>query len=109
MRPAGRERVTVLEERSGRVRLLVDRDAPGWLVALITRFPGWRATVDGRSTPVARAKVAWSAVPVSAGAHEVLLEHRPVSVRYLERLINVIAADCEISAPTCGPPSGGGR
>jgi hypothetical protein len=80
--PARRERVTVLDERPGRVRLSVHRDAPGWLVALFTHFPGWRALVDGRPAPIHRANVAFSSVPVPAGAHQVVLEYRPGSVRW---------------------------
>jgi hypothetical protein len=80
-RTASVERVTVLEERPGRVRLSVERDAAGWLAALITAFPGWRATVDGRPVPLRRANVAFCAVPLARGEHEVVLEYRPASVR----------------------------
>jgi hypothetical protein len=80
--PAGRKRLEVLDQRPGRVLLAVERDAPGWLVALLTRFPGWRATVDGRPAPLYRANVAFTAVPVPAGRHRVELDYRPASVRW---------------------------
>jgi uncharacterized membrane protein YfhO len=39
--------------------------------------PGWRAWVDGRETSVLRANVAFRAVAVGAGRHEVELRYRP--------------------------------
>lgn len=74
-------RVTVLEETPERVRLRVDRTRPGWLVARISRFPGWKATVNGRSVSLATADYAFTGVPVPTGRSEVVLEYRPTSVR----------------------------
>ena len=74
--------VEVLEQRTTKVRLRVTRSDPGWLVAIQTSYPGWTATVDGRKAPVERADYAFTAVPVGAGTHEVVLRYRPVSVRY---------------------------
>lgn len=78
--PAGR--VEVLREEATEVALRVTRDAPGWLVALQTYYPGWEATVDGRRVPLRRANVAFSAVPVPAGTVEVVLRYAPRSVHY---------------------------
>ena len=74
--------VEVLEQRATKVVLRVTRADPGWLVAIQTSFPGWTATVDGRGADVERANYAFTAVPVSAGTHEVVLRYRPRSVRY---------------------------
>jgi hypothetical protein len=79
--PGQQQAVQVLEETPTRIRLAVERDAPGWLVALQTYFPGWRATVDGRPAAIARANLAFSAVPVGAGTSEVVLEYDPPSVK----------------------------
>ena len=63
------------------MRLRVRRDRPGWVVALRTHYPGWTAQVDGRSVPLVRADVAFSAVAVGAGTREVVLRYHPTSVR----------------------------
>lgn len=51
--------------------------APGYAVFSEPYHPYWQATVDGRPTPVARADLAFRAVPVPAGTHRVRLEYRP--------------------------------
>lgn len=74
--------VEVLREDAEEIHLRVDRASPGWLVALSTRFPGWEATVNGRAVPLRRANVAFTALPVDAGASDVVLRLRPKSVKY---------------------------
>jgi uncharacterized membrane protein YfhO len=44
-------------------------------------YPGWRAFVDGSETPILRANVALSAVPVRANAKQVDLIFDPWSVK----------------------------
>ena len=72
----------MLSQRATEVRLKVDRDSPGWLVARQTWFPGWTATVNGNAAEVARADMAFTAVAVPGGMSEVVLRYRPASVRY---------------------------
>jgi hypothetical protein len=56
-------------------------------------YPGWRAFVDGSETPILRANVALSAVPVRAGAKQVELIFDPWSVKVgiVITIITVIA------------------
>ncbi len=64
-------------------RVTVDTDAPGrrLLVLSDTWFPGWRVTVDGRTAAIARANVAFRAVPVPPGRHRLVFEYAPGSFR----------------------------
>lgn len=64
--------------------LTVRATAPrrGWLVVRQTYTPGWQATVDGRAVTVRRADVAFQAVPVPAGVHEIRLTYDPESVSH---------------------------
>lgn len=73
--------VRLLAETPTEVRLEVRRGGPGWLVARQSHFPGWEATVNGRTTPTTRADVAFTAVPVPEGTSTVVLRYRPLSVR----------------------------
>lgn len=54
-----------------RVVVEAQADRPGWLVLTDTWYPGWRAYVDGRETPIRPANYLFRAVPVSAGRHTV--------------------------------------
>jgi hypothetical protein len=76
--PAGTTRIVDL--RADRVRIAADLDRPGYVVLVDAYAPGWRATVDGRSTPVLRANVAFRAVPVDRGSHVVEMVYRPLSI-----------------------------
>ena len=62
-------------------RVAVDAAAPATLVVANATFPGWRATVDGTEARIASPEGRPFAVPVPAGAHEVVLEYRPLSFR----------------------------
>lgn len=66
--------------RADRVRIEAELSHSGYVVLVDTFDPGWKATVDGAATPVLRANVAFRAVPVPAGRHEVVLLYRPASV-----------------------------
>ncbi len=55
--------------------------AAGQLVVLDTYYPGWHATVDGRSVPIRAANGAFDAIAVPKGSHVVRLSYHPTSVR----------------------------
>lgn len=58
----------------------VDAPNPALLVVAETWFPGWKATVDGKSTPVVQADGAFLGVAMGAGRHVVQFTyHRPVA------------------------------
>jgi hypothetical protein len=52
----------------------------GWLIIRQSWAPGWTATVDGHTSAVVRADVAFQAVHVPAGKHTVYLAYQPASV-----------------------------
>jgi hypothetical protein len=68
-------------DRSELVRIRVQSTSPGLLVLSDTYFPGWQASVDGESHPILRANLAFRAVAVPAGDHEVEFRYEPASFR----------------------------
>jgi len=72
---------TVLSESTTRVALRARASAPGYLVLADAYDPGWIATVDGQPAEVLRANVAFRAVAVPAGTHEVEMRYVPRAVR----------------------------
>ena len=55
--------------------------APSRLVVANPMFPGWRAKVDGVPASIESKDGDLTQIPVSAGAHDVVLEYRPSSFR----------------------------
>lgn len=65
--------------RRGSYRLDAVMERAGWVVISDAAWKGWRAFVDGKAVPVARANAAFLAVHVAAGRHDVRVEYRPWS------------------------------
>jgi hypothetical protein len=59
-------------------RVATDRE--GFLVVGDSYYPGWQAFLDGRRVDLHRANVAFRAVAVPPGTHDVVLRFRPTSV-----------------------------
>jgi hypothetical protein len=67
------QRVEPQAESAGHWRARVMVPAPAYLLQRDAWYPGWRARVDGREVPIARADVLFRAVALSPGEHEVEL------------------------------------
>lgn len=76
---SGKARITHYEP--DRVTVEAQLSRPGFLLLLDTYFPGWKATVDGRTTPIYRADYNFRAVSLPEGAHTVTFTYRPLSFR----------------------------
>jgi Bacterial membrane protein YfhO len=74
---------TVTVARYAPLEILVEcrAPAPGYLVLADTHYPGWRATVDGRESPVLRANYAMRAVALPPGSHTVRFRYEPGMLR----------------------------
>lgn len=71
--------VTVTSFTANRVVAEVDvrSGGPAWLVYADGHHPDWTARIDGGEVPVRRAYLAFKAVEVPAGRHEVVFAFRP--------------------------------
>lgn len=69
----------------------VSSSSGGRFVLLENFFPGWTATIDGHSAPLAPANTTFQSVQVPAGRHTVRFAYRPRSV-YFGALITVLSA-----------------
>lgn len=69
--------VKVLEYRPNTVVLETEAAAPAFLVTSEAHYPGWRATIDGRESPLYYTNLAFRGLPVPAGRHQVRMEFAP--------------------------------
>jgi len=79
--------VTVKDRPDGRVSAHVKARTDGFLFFSEPSYVERKATIDGRPTPALRANLAFTAVAVPAGDHDVELRYRPSSF-YLGSLIS---------------------
>jgi hypothetical protein len=70
---------SIVSYRSDDVRAATDAAAPALAVLSDTFFPGWTATIDGRTVPIVRANVLFRGVLVPAGRHALEFRYRPRS------------------------------
>jgi len=79
-RPFTRSTVGTPSFTNNTVTLDVELDGDGLLVVTEQSFPGWQAWVDGERAPLWTANMIFRGVPLSAGAHRVVLRYRPMSI-----------------------------
>jgi hypothetical protein len=88
---AGEGEAEIVRYEGERVELSARADRRALVVLSDVHMPGWRATVDGRETPVERVDYLLRGVPVDAGAHRIVFEYRPASWR-IGWIVSVVAA-----------------
>jgi len=87
---AGSDQVEWLLYDSQRVVLQTRSSADGYLVLSDSWYPGWRASVDGRETPIVRADLVFRAVFLPAGDHQVEFRYEPRSFQ-MGVLVSLVA------------------
>jgi hypothetical protein len=79
-RSSGADRVEWIEDGLTRLRLRASSEAGGMLVLLDTCATGWKATVGGRAAPIYPANLAFRAIHVPAGSHDIVFRYAPLPV-----------------------------
>ena len=83
-----------LRRRGSTHHISAHMNEPAWVVISETAWKGWRASIDGRSTPVFIANHAFLGIHVPKGNHEVVLRYLPDSFVWGRRVTGVTAAVC---------------
>jgi len=74
----GEGSAVIARELPGNLAVDVEVPGPALLVVRDAMVTGWRATLDGASAPVVRADLAWRAVQLPPGRHQVVFTyHQP--------------------------------
>ncbi|MFY2562327.1 YfhO family protein [Corallococcus terminator] len=80
-RPDCEGSVRILRSTGQHLELDVSACDDSYLVVTDSHYPGWRATVDGKDTPIHRANYALRAVRLTPGPHRVHFDYVPTSFR----------------------------
>ncbi len=92
--PEAEGRVELSADTPERIALRTSGAHPGVVVLTDAWFPGWEARLDGALVPLLRANLAFRAVGVPAGDHEIELRYRPRSLRHGIALATLAALAC---------------
>jgi len=79
--PQVADQVDVVAYDSRKVVIRTRTAANGYLLLTDAWYPGWMASVDGKSVPIWRADLIFRAVQLSAGEHSVEFTYDPISFR----------------------------
>jgi hypothetical protein len=70
----------IARQEPNRVEVATESDTPALLILADNFYPGWRAKIDGRPSPVVRVNYNQRGVALTAGQHRVLFSYQPGSV-----------------------------
>lgn len=74
--------ISWLELVPNKLRLKIASDQPGLVLVANSFFPGWKAFLDGKETPIYRANYTFWAIKASAGEHILTFSYQPQSFMY---------------------------
>jgi hypothetical protein len=103
-RPGSIAMVSILEDLPERLTARTTTDANGILVVTDLAYPGWKAELDGRATPLLKSDGYLRAVALPAGEHRVVFQYRPVSV-YAGAGVTIVALALWLFLAWSGEPS----
>jgi len=69
----------IISLSNSQIEIQTDSTSPAFLVLSDVYYPGWRATIDGKTTPIFQTNYVLRGVQVPAGKHRVTFEFNPVS------------------------------
>jgi len=59
---------------------VADKKTPGLLVYLQNNYPGWKALIDGKQTPVMPVNITYLSIQVPAGKHSIIFTYQPQAI-----------------------------
>jgi hypothetical protein len=71
----------IVEDTGGRIKAKAVMGTAGVMVLADMWYPGWEATVDGKSAEVMRVNHTLKGVALAAGEHEVVFEYKPAGFK----------------------------
>ena len=80
-RPVPAQAATIRSYSSGRVEIDARPTALSLLMFNDLNYPGWTASVDGRSAEIVSADFLFRGIVLSAGPHVVIFRYQPMSIR----------------------------
>lgn len=81
LHPRNAGTTTWLQDGPTRISLLVNLQRPSELTLAESRYPGWKAQMDGRPAPLLSANDPFWHIALIAGVHRITIRYRPVSYR----------------------------
>ncbi len=70
--------VEVIHHSASEIEIVIGKNRNGWLLLSQVHYPGWTAKIDGQELKTYRGDYLFTAMPVPAGDHSILLKYQPV-------------------------------
>lgn len=71
--------ITLIQGLPRKTVMNINSNQAGYLFIANTWYPGWHASVDGKSTPILHADFNFQAIPIPEGNHQVQITYSPAS------------------------------